>query len=191
HVLQSLLELPAVHRAGHERGDVERNELLALQALGNVASDDALGEPLDDGGLADARLADEHGVVLRAPGQHLADPADLAVAPDHRVELARSRALGEIDAELLEGALLLLLLRLSCLHGSSPDASHEDLARKLSRAHSTLSTRGHARKIPGGSDALVAGGDAHRDALDAGAWCSPLGDALRRAGGERGSDRPG
>jgi hypothetical protein len=42
-----------------------------------VAGDDALGESLDDGRLAGARLADEHRVVLRAPREHLDDPADL------------------------------------------------------------------------------------------------------------------
>ena len=55
---------------------------------GHVAGDDALGQPLDDGGLADAGLADEHRVVLGTPGQHLHDPADLGVAADDRVELA-------------------------------------------------------------------------------------------------------
>src|SRR5438034_7906723 len=39
--------------------DVEGDELLALEPLGDVARDDALRESLDDGGLADARLADE------------------------------------------------------------------------------------------------------------------------------------
>src|SRR5690606_38440825 len=76
---------------------------------GDVARDDALREALDDGGLADAGLADQHGVVLRAPGEHLADTADLGVAADHRVELALSGAVGEVDPELLEGALRLLL----------------------------------------------------------------------------------
>ena len=82
---------------------------LSLSDLGDVARDDALGEALDDGGLADAGLADQHRVVLRAAGQHLADAADLAVAPDHGVELALAGTVGEVDPELLEGALLLLL----------------------------------------------------------------------------------
>ena len=88
HGLEALLELTAVHGAGDERGDVEGDELFALEALGDVARDDALGEAFDDGGLADAGLADEDGVVLGAPGEHLADAADLAVAADDRVELA-------------------------------------------------------------------------------------------------------
>ena len=67
HGLEPLLELAAVLRAGDHRAEVERDEPLAAQGLGDVARDDALGEALDDGGLADAGLADEHGVVLGAP----------------------------------------------------------------------------------------------------------------------------
>ena len=91
HALEALLELAAVHRTGDERGDVERDELLVLERVGDVARDDALREALDDGGLADAGLADEHGVVLGAAGEHLADAPDLAVAPDDGVELALPR----------------------------------------------------------------------------------------------------
>ena len=61
---------------------------LFFSALGHVALDDAPGQALDDGGLADAGLADEHRVVLGAPRQHLDDAADLLVAADDRVELA-------------------------------------------------------------------------------------------------------
>ena len=66
------------------------DDALVLQALGHVAAHDALGEALDDGGLADAGLADEHRVVLGAPAQDLDDAADLLVAADDRVELARA-----------------------------------------------------------------------------------------------------
>ena len=64
---------------------------LVLQPFGHVAADDALGQALDDGRLADARLADQHRVVLGAPRQHLDDAADLLVAADDRVELALAR----------------------------------------------------------------------------------------------------
>jgi hypothetical protein len=67
---------------------VERDDALVLEALGDVAGDDALGEALDDGGLADAGLADEHRVVLGAARKHLDHPADLGVAADDRVQLA-------------------------------------------------------------------------------------------------------
>ena len=89
HGLEALLELAAVLRAGDQRAHVERQQLLVLEALGHVAVDDAQRQALDDGGLADAGLADQHGVVLGAPRQHLDGAADLLVAADHRVELAR------------------------------------------------------------------------------------------------------
>jgi hypothetical protein len=107
--MKVMMRPSAVLRAGHEGRQVEGDELLVLQRVGDVAGDDALREPLDDGRLADAGLADEHGVVLRAPGEHLADPADLAVATDDRVEPARPGDVGEVDAVLLEGALGVLL----------------------------------------------------------------------------------
>ncbi len=66
HLLQALLELPAVLGAGDERGKVERVDLLALEQLGHLARRDPLGETLDDGRLANARLADQDRVVLRA-----------------------------------------------------------------------------------------------------------------------------
>ena len=59
HRLQAILELAAILRAGDERAHVEREHALVLEALRHVLFDDAAGQPFDDGGLADARLADE------------------------------------------------------------------------------------------------------------------------------------
>ena len=64
--LQAILELATVLGACYEGAHVELDDVLVLDRRGNVTSYDALGEPLDDGGLAHARLADEHGVVLGA-----------------------------------------------------------------------------------------------------------------------------
>ena len=111
HGLQPLFELAAILRAGDQRAHVERDDPLVLQALRHVAADDAAGQPFDDGGLADAGLADEHRVVLGPARQHLDDAADLFVAADHRIELALARELGEIAAVSLErliGALRVL-----------------------------------------------------------------------------------
>ena len=44
--------------------EVQRDHALVLERLGDVAAHDPLGEALGDGGLADARLADEDRVVL-------------------------------------------------------------------------------------------------------------------------------
>ncbi len=67
HALQALLELAAILGAGDERAHVEREQLLVLEALGHVALDDAQRQAFRDGGLADAGLADQHGIVLGAP----------------------------------------------------------------------------------------------------------------------------
>ena len=109
--LEPLLELAAVLRAGQERADVERPHALALQALGNVARDDALREPFCDRGLAHPGLADEDRVVLGATREDLHDAADLLVAADDRIELAGLGERGEIAPVLLEcliGALGIL-----------------------------------------------------------------------------------
>ena len=100
--LQPLLELAAVLRAGEQRADVERPHALALETLGDVARDDPLREPLDDRGLADAGLADQNGVVLRAAREDLDHAPDLVVAADDRVELAGLRERGEVAAVLLQ-----------------------------------------------------------------------------------------
>ena len=100
--LQAILELAAVLRAGDQGADVERHQAAVLERAGDVAGDDALREPLGDGGLADAGLADQDRVVLRAAAEHLDDAADLLVAADDRVELALLGALGEVDRVALE-----------------------------------------------------------------------------------------
>ena len=79
------------------------DDALVLEALGHVAADDALGQALDDGGLADARLADEDRVVLRPAAEDLDDPPDLVVAADDRIELAGAGLGGQVAAVLLEG----------------------------------------------------------------------------------------
>ncbi len=55
-----------------------------------------------DGGLADAGLADQHRVVLRAPGEHLDGAADFLVAADHRIELAVARLLRQVAGVFLQ-----------------------------------------------------------------------------------------
>src|SRR5207253_8933199 len=96
--LQALLELAPELGAGDERAHVERDDALVLEALGDVARDDAAGEPFDDRGLADAGLADEHRVVLGAPREHLDDAPDLVVTADHGVELPPPRPPGAVAA---------------------------------------------------------------------------------------------
>ena len=100
--LQALLELAAVLGTRHERGHGEGVYLLALQHIGHGALVDALGQPLGDGRLADARLTDEDRVVLRAARENLDHALDFLGTADHWVETAFGRHLREITAVLLE-----------------------------------------------------------------------------------------
>ena len=113
HLLEPLLELSAVLRAGDQRRQVERVDLLVLEQLRHLAVRDARRQALDHGGLADAGLADQHGVVLRAAREDLHDPLDLRLAADDRIELALGGEAREVAAELVEqlrGLLALALL---------------------------------------------------------------------------------
>ena len=102
-LLQALLELAAVLGAGDEGADVQRDQRRLLQRLRHVAARDALGQALDDGGLADAGLADEDRVVLGAAREDLDDALDLLLAADDRVELVGARGGRQVDAELVDG----------------------------------------------------------------------------------------
>ena len=102
HGLEPLFELAAVFRAGDQRTHVEREQLLVFQAFGYIAIDDALRQPFDNRGLADAGLADQHRIVLGAPRQHLNRSPDFLVAADHRIDLAVARGLRQIAGVFLE-----------------------------------------------------------------------------------------
>ena len=79
---------------------------------GHCAVGDELRQPLDDRRLADARLADQHRVVLLAARQDFHDALDLLGAADGRIELALGGELGEVAAEVVERRRLGLLLAL-------------------------------------------------------------------------------
>ncbi len=102
HGLEALLELAAVFGARDQGSEIERQQLLVGEAFRHVAVDDALREPLDDRGLADAGLADQDRIVLGAAGEHLDGAADLLVPPDHRVDLAVAGRLGQVAGIFLE-----------------------------------------------------------------------------------------
>ena len=66
HRLEPLLELAAVFRACDQRAEIEREQLLVLEAFRHVAVDDAQRKAFRNRGLADAGLADQHRIVLGA-----------------------------------------------------------------------------------------------------------------------------
>src|SRR5207245_2768267 len=149
-LLQALLELAAVLRAGDERGEVERVDLLVLQQLGHLVRGDAGREALDDGGLADAGLADQHGVVLRAAREDLHHALDLGLAPDDRIELPFGGLLRQVAAELVEQLRALGLFtgsgRATLLAAAWAGEHSDDLVTNLVRIRIEVEqdARGHA-----------------------------------------------
>ncbi len=99
---------PRYFAPGDHGAEVERHDALVLQSLGDVAHVDAARETLDDRRLADAGLADQDRVVLRAPRKDLDDAADLLVTADDRVDLAAARELREIARVALQRLVLVL-----------------------------------------------------------------------------------
>src|SRR5207247_531608 len=98
---------------------------------------DSLREPLDDGGLADAGLADQHRVVLLAAREDLHDPLDLGLATDDRIQLPFRGLLREVAAELVEQLRRLRLLALRSAASALPPAGTgqhaDDLVANLFR----------------------------------------------------------
>ena len=102
HVLQPLLELAAVLRACHHPGEIELYDATSGQCLGNLVVDDALRDALDDRRLADPGIADQRGVVLRAPREDLYRLLDFIGTADDRVELALAGHVGEVATVLVQ-----------------------------------------------------------------------------------------
>src|SRR5262249_20991924 len=108
--LDAFLELAAVLGAGDHHGEVEHHDAAGAPQLRDITVDDELPQPLDDGGLADAGLAEEYGVVLGTATEDLNHALDLILPTDDRIELALPGELGEVAAEGVEGRGLRLAL---------------------------------------------------------------------------------
>jgi len=106
--LEPFLELTAELGSGDERTQIERQQSLVLEAFRHIAVGDALRESLGDRGLTNARLADQHRIVLGSAREHLDHATNLLVAPDHRIELAFARRIGEIAGVALQRLVLVL-----------------------------------------------------------------------------------
>ena len=101
-LLEPLFELTAVLGASYQSPHIQGDQPLPLKGLGYLATDDALGQGLDDGSLAHPWLADEHRVVLGAAAEDLDHPLDLFAPADHRVQLVGAGRLGQVDAQLVQ-----------------------------------------------------------------------------------------
>ena len=137
---------------------------------GTLPSTIVLGQALDDGGLADAGLAEQHGVVLGAAAEDLDDALDLVCAADDRVELAFAGQLGQVAAEGVQRRRLALAAcrRLGALGRRSrllrPRTSAPSRLRTSSRTSSSLSAEVHQHL---GGDAFLLAQQAQEQVLGA------------------------
>ena len=105
HRLQALLEVAAILGAGQQCTHVQRVDGGILEHLGRVALHDAPGQPLGNGGLANASLAHQQRVVLAPAHQHLDDALQLALTADQRIDPTLAGGRVEIGGVLLQRAL--------------------------------------------------------------------------------------
>ena len=103
HALQTLLELAAVLCASHQSTHVQAEHGTVFQVFRHIAPDDTLGQTLGDGRLADARLTDEAGVVLRFTGQDADDISNFLVTANDGVQLLLAGQVNEVLTILLQG----------------------------------------------------------------------------------------
>jgi len=102
HGFDALFKLPAVFGAGDHQRQVQRNKAPVAEQFGHVARRNLLRQALDDGGLANARLTQEHRVILRAAAEDLNHALDFALPADDRVHFPLAGDLRQITAESLQ-----------------------------------------------------------------------------------------
>ena len=97
--LEPLFKLAAILGAGHDQRKIQRQNALVGQERRHVAFGDALRQAFHDGGLAHARLADQHRVVLGAAAEDLHHALQFVIAADQRVERVVHGGLRQVAAE--------------------------------------------------------------------------------------------
>ncbi len=94
--LEAFLEVAAEAGAGEQRSGVEREHLGAFEQIGDVLVEQPRGQPFGESGLAHARVAHEHRVVLPPPAEDFHRPLELVGAADQRIEFAGLGARGQV-----------------------------------------------------------------------------------------------
>mmetsp|Transcript_16461 Transcript_16461/g.31047 ORF Transcript_16461/g.31047 Transcript_16461/m.31047 type:complete len:324 (+) Transcript_16461:1521-2492(+) len=142
HVLQSLLKLSTVAGSSQQHGQVQLDDSLALQQFRNVAGNDLLGQALGNSRLSDARLSDQHWIVLLPSCQNLDGALQFRLTAHKRIHLAFLRGLSQVISELFQRHRL---ARTAAAGGHTNEASLllllqflDDLFRHLLWVHAQL-----------------------------------------------------
>ena len=126
--LQSILEFPAVLRTCDHGAEIHGHQLLVLQSLRHIATNNAPREALRDGGLADTGLTDQYRVILGATGQDLHDAPNLLITTDDRIDLAGPGSGSEVATVFVERLKFVLGIRIRhTLVAPHLDQSLEDI----------------------------------------------------------------
>ncbi len=148
--LDALLEHAAQHRARDEAAHLQLHDVRAAQARRNLLrlELDQAREAFDHGGLADARLADEHRRVgALAVAEDFDHLLNLFLAADGRRHLVGAREAVQRDAEVLEvGRQLELLLVLLLLLLARADARPHLLDDRLG-VRAQVAQHAHQRAV--------------------------------------------
>ena len=102
HGFQTFLELTAIFGACDHGAKIQRHDALGLQGFWHIAIDDAERQAFHNRGLADARFADQHRIILGAAGKYLNGAADFLITADHRVKLALARHFRDVARVFLQ-----------------------------------------------------------------------------------------
>ena len=108
--LQTFLKLATEARTSHHTAQIQGHQTLSYQRLRDIAGDDLLCQAFHDSRFPHARFADQHRVVLLAPGEYSKYPKYFLIAPDNGVELAFPGQLGQVTTVLLQSAIAALCL---------------------------------------------------------------------------------
>ena len=117
---ETFLEFAPVLGTGHKRAHIQREDLLVLQAVRNIATGDPLCQPLDNGCLADTGLTDQNRVVLGLSGKDPDHIADLGIPADHGIHLLRPGLGNKFFAVFFQG----VIGRLGIVAGHALVAAH-------------------------------------------------------------------
>ena len=105
HRLQTLLEFAPEFRPRNQRAYIQRKHLAVFEGIGDVPPHDTDRQTFRDRRFADARFADQHGVVLRLTRKNADDVSYFLVPADHGIYLVLTRLFHEVGAVFVENVV--------------------------------------------------------------------------------------
>ena len=114
--LQTLLELTFIHSSCNECAHIEAVELLVLQVLGHIATQDSVRESLYYCSLTRTWFTYKNRIILCPSRKNLQDSTNLIVSADDWVKLTCPSFVHEIASILLQALLFLLLIWIILYH---------------------------------------------------------------------------